>query len=86
MLGLRALYLDAGSGAGRPVPAGTVAAVRAATSVPLIVGGGLRDAADIERAWAAGADCAVVGTAVEADPSVLERLPRARAVRTAIPR
>ena len=86
LLGLQALYLDAGSGAGRPVPAATVAAVRAATSVPLIVGGGLREAADIERAWAAGADCAVVGTAVEADPTVLERLPHcAGYVRSGIP-
>jgi heptaprenylglyceryl phosphate synthase len=67
------------------VPEGTVAAVRAATSVPLIVGGGLRDAAAVERAWAAGADCAVVGTAVEADPTVLARLPQAGAVKTGIP-
>lgn len=76
LLGLRMLYLDAGSGAGRPVPPATVAAVREATAVPLIVGGGLRDGEAVERAWAAGADCAVLGTAVESDPRVLDRLPQ----------
>jgi geranylgeranylglyceryl phosphate synthase family protein len=76
LLGLRMLYLDAGSGAGRPVPPATVAAVREATAVPLIVGGGLRDGEAVERAWAAGADCAVLGTAVESDSRVLDRLPQ----------
>ena len=75
MLGLRAMYLDAGSGAGRPVPVAAIAGVREHTSAPVIVGGGLNDAAGIRAAWAAGADVAVVGTAIERRPLDLAWLP-----------
>jgi phosphoglycerol geranylgeranyltransferase len=78
MLGLRCLYLDAGSGAGSPVPARTIRAVAEAVSIPLIVGGGLKCQDDLERAWDAGATCAVVGSAVEAEPAVLNEMRLAR--------
>ena len=42
MLGLRCLYLDAGSGAGTPIPTDTIRAIRDAVKVPLIVGGDSR--------------------------------------------
>ena len=54
MLGLRCLYLDAGSGAGTPIPAQTIRAISEAVSLPLIVGGGLSSQDDLERAWDAG--------------------------------
>jgi putative glycerol-1-phosphate prenyltransferase len=44
MLGLKLIFMDAGSGALRPVPAEMVSAVRGAVSVPIIVGGGIRSA------------------------------------------
>ena len=75
MLGLRAMYLDAGSGAGHPVPVSAIEAVREHTAAPIIVGGGLNDAAKIRAAWAAGADVAVVGTAIERRPTDLAWLP-----------
>lgn len=75
MLGLRTMYLDAGSGAGAPVPVAAIAAVREHTSGPILVGGGLNDAASIRAAWAAGADVAVVGTALERRPDDLAWLP-----------
>lgn len=65
MLGLRALYLDGGSGATQPVSAQMVAAVRACTHLPLLVGGGIRTQAQAQAAWHAGADVVVVGTALE---------------------
>jgi putative glycerol-1-phosphate prenyltransferase len=76
MLGLQLLYLDAGSGAGSPVPVETIAAVREQTSVPLVVGGGLRNAEAIRAAWAAGADVVVVGSAIEDAPGDLAWLPQ----------
>lgn len=74
MLGLRCLYLDAGSGAGTPIPAQTIRAISEAVSLPLIVGGGLSCQDDLDRAWDAGATCAVIGSAVEQEPAVLDRL------------
>ena len=59
MLGLKALYLEGGSGAAKPVSAEMIAAVRRAVSLPLIVGGGLRSAADVTTALKSGADIVV---------------------------
>lgn len=78
MLGLRCLYLDAGSGAGSPIPLDTIRAVADAVHVPLIVGGGLNSQEDLNRAWDAGATCVVVGSAVEREPAVLDSLQLAR--------
>lgn len=75
MLGLNTMYLDAGSGAGQPVPVSAIAGVREFTEAPIIVGGGLNDAASIRAAWSAGADVAVVGTAIERRPDDLAWLP-----------
>lgn len=64
-LGLRAIYLEAGSGAAHAVPAEMVRAVREATRAPLLVGGGLRTAEACAALAAAGADTLVVGTVIE---------------------
>ena len=67
MIGMGAVYLDAGSGAASPVPPAVIAACRAALppSVTLFVGGGIRTPAQAAAARAAGADFVVIGTAVE---------------------
>ena len=65
LIGMTATYLEAGSGAGRPVAPDLVAAARAASSGPLFVGGGVRDAHEVRAARAAGADFVVVGTLFE---------------------
>lgn len=64
-LGLRQLYLEAGSGAKLPVPLEMIAAVKAVFDGPLFVGGGLRLPAEAAAAAKAGADCVVVGSRVE---------------------
>ncbi len=64
-LGMRFLYLEAGSGAPSPVPPSTISAVRRVVDLPLIVGGGIRTAEEAERAARAGADLVVTGTVVE---------------------
>jgi geranylgeranylglyceryl phosphate synthase family protein len=65
LIGMRATYLEAGSGARRPVAPELVRAARGATSGPLFVGGGVRGAEAVRAARQAGADYVVVGTAVE---------------------
>lgn len=66
MMGMRLLFTDAGSGADAPVPDETIAAIVETCRAPLVVGGGLRTAADVDRAVSAGASFVVVGTALEA--------------------
>ncbi len=64
-LGMDLVYLEAGSGAPEPVPATIVRAVREVLSIPLIVGGGIRSAADATALLDAGAQVLVTGTVTE---------------------
>ncbi len=64
-LGMRYVYLEAGSGAAEPVPRGMIGAVRSAGCGTLVVGGGIRDAEAAKAAVSAGADIIVTGTAIE---------------------
>lgn len=80
MLGLRLTYLDAGSGAERPVPPELIAAVRQSVDTPVIVGGGITSSAKAKAALAAGADLIVVGNGIERDPALLPEV--AQAVRS----
>jgi len=72
MLGLKLIYLETGSGASKSVSNEMITEVKRTISIPLIVGGGLRSTADIERVCLAGADVVVLGTAVEKDVSLLK--------------
>lgn len=68
LIGMQAVYLDAGSGADRPVPPAVIAACRAALAdrtVPIFVGGGIRTPDEAGAARNAGADFVVIGTALE---------------------
>ena len=66
LIGMQAIYLDAGSGAERPVPPAVIRAVRAVSGdAPLFVGGGIGTPQAAAAARAAGADFIVVGTALE---------------------
>ncbi len=65
MLGMKLVYLEAGSGAPEPVPSAMIRAVRAALDIPLIVGGGIRSAEAAGEVARAGADIVVTGTIVE---------------------
>ncbi len=72
-IGFSFIYLEGGSG-GKPVPAETVALVRKAVKVPLVVGGGIRDAKTAYKLVKAGADIIVTGTIVEEADDVEEKL------------
>ena len=65
MLGLKAIYLDAGSGARLPVSASMIGSVRRHVSVPVIAGGGIRTPEKAQQNCRAGADIIVIGNAVE---------------------
>ena len=71
MLGLKCIYMDAGSGAREPVTADMIESVSGATDVPLIVGGGIRTPEKAKENIEAGADVLVVGNAFEKDPSLI---------------
>ncbi len=64
-LGMKAIYLEAGSGAKDPVPSALVKEVRKHISSPLIVGGGIRTVDSAERILEAGADFIVLGNIIE---------------------
>ncbi|MEM1586310.1 MAG: geranylgeranylglyceryl/heptaprenylglyceryl phosphate synthase [Candidatus Bathyarchaeia archaeon] len=63
--GMRFVYLEAGSGSSRPVPASMIRVVKEAISIKLIVGGGIRSGAQAKEAVKSGADIVVTGTIVE---------------------
>ena len=73
-LGMSCLYLEAGSGAEVPVPPKIVAAVKARTGLPVLVGGGIRTPGRAARLVGAGADVIVTGTVVERDISRLRAI------------
>jgi len=64
-LGMRFVYLEAGSGAKSPVPSDMIRAVKRYVEVPLIVGGGIRSREQALAAASAGADIIVTGNVVE---------------------
>jgi putative glycerol-1-phosphate prenyltransferase len=64
-LGMKMLYLEAGSGAEYPIPAEMVQAVAENVSVPIIVGGGLRLPKSARNRVEAGASFIVVGNHFE---------------------
>lgn len=73
-LGLRLIYLDAGSGAQQPIRPTIIRAVRAEVDLPIIVGGGIRTPERAAIALEAGADMIVVGNGLEKDPNWLPEL------------
>ncbi|MCB0820170.1 MAG: geranylgeranylglyceryl/heptaprenylglyceryl phosphate synthase [Bacteroidetes bacterium] len=74
LLGMRLIYLEAGSGARWPVPPEMIHAVKQHLKIPLIVGGGIDSAEKLGMAVYAGADLVVVGNALESDPDLLGSL------------
>jgi putative glycerol-1-phosphate prenyltransferase len=72
-IGMKNIYLEAGSGAKRPVPHDTIRAVATVCKSPIMVGGGMKSMSDITKAFYAGADIAVVGTAFEKNPNFFEQ-------------
>lgn len=64
-LGMKLIYLEAGSGADKPVPDEMVRAVSEHCSIPVIVGGGIRDSATARKKVESGASIVVTGNFFE---------------------
>lgn len=78
MLGMQCVYMDAGSGAINPIPEKTISIVMKSISLPLIVGGGLRNIDAASKAYIAGADLIVIGNGAEDDRSIIEQMAAVR--------
>ncbi len=74
MLGLKQIYMDAGSGARTPVSSMMIETVSGGINIPLIVGGGIRTPEKAAESAAAGADVIVVGNAIESQPHLITEM------------
>ncbi|MBI9066195.1 MAG: geranylgeranylglyceryl/heptaprenylglyceryl phosphate synthase [Salinivirgaceae bacterium] len=70
-LGLKMIYLEAGSGAEKPVSNEMISAVKENLKIPIIVGGGIKTKSQLEQVLNAGADIVVIGTAAENTPEII---------------
>ncbi|MCD4832232.1 MAG: geranylgeranylglyceryl/heptaprenylglyceryl phosphate synthase [Bacteroidales bacterium] len=77
MLGLKYIYLEAGSGAKTSINIRIIKGVKENISIPLIVGGGIKTPNDVKSAVNAGADIIVVGNVIEQNPEILPELVKA---------
>jgi putative glycerol-1-phosphate prenyltransferase len=71
MLGMKLIYLEGGSGAQEPINSKIISEVKSNISIPLIVGGGIRNAKQASDILSAGADCIIIGNAIESNPKLL---------------
>jgi len=71
MLGMKAIYLEGGSEAIKPIDPLMIEAVKKEISVPLITGGGIRSANEVEKAFQAGADLVVIDNGGETNHDLI---------------
>lgn len=73
-LGMKLMYLEAGSGATEHITTEIISAVKKELNIPLIVGGGIKSKTQLEHAYKSGADLVVIGTAFEEDESFFDEI------------
>ncbi len=78
LMGKKAIYLEAGSGAKVPVSPDIIREVRKHTSLILIVGGGIRTPEAMKAAYDSGADIVVIGNHFESHPEELANFVRSK--------
>ncbi len=74
MLGMKLIYMDAGSGAKIPITESMIELVAKNIEVPLIIGGGIKEPEKAYLNCKAGADVIVVGNAIEKDESLITEI------------
>ena len=74
MLGMKLIYMDAGSGAQKPISTSMIQQVSSCIEVPLIVGGGITTPEKAKQNCDAGADVIVVGNAIEKDINLIKEM------------
>ncbi|WP_417368553.1 geranylgeranylglyceryl/heptaprenylglyceryl phosphate synthase [Gelidibacter japonicus] len=73
-LGMKCIYLEAGSGAVDPINSKIIRAVKQELQIPLIVGGGIKSKKQLDGAYEFGADLVVIGTAFEENELFFEEI------------
>jgi phosphoglycerol geranylgeranyltransferase len=73
-LGMDFFYLEAGSGSPTPVSNEMITAVKKSINIPLVVGGGIKDASTAREKAKAGADVVVTGTKLEEEKNLKKAL------------
>ena len=84
LLGMKLIYLEAGSGATHPIEPIIISKVKQELTIPLIVGGGIRSKIALESAYNAGADLVVIGTAFEEDENFFNEIKRVQINKTKV--
>lgn len=74
MLGMKLIYMDAGSGAKRPIHESMIEQVSRVIEAPLVIGGGIKDPEKAYINCKAGADVIVIGNAIEKDPTLIREM------------
>lgn len=74
MLGMKLIYMDAGSGAVKAIPVSMIHKVKENINIPLIIGGGIVSPEIAFESSKAGADMIVVGTAIENDVELIKEI------------
>lgn len=74
MLGMKLIYMDAGSGAEKAISEAMITSVARVIDVPLVTGGGITDPEKAYRNCKAGADLIVIGNAIEKDSSLIKEM------------
>jgi phosphoglycerol geranylgeranyltransferase len=76
-LGMKFVFLEAGSGAENPVPDLIIKEIRDFVSIPIIVGGGIREPESAYKKVENGASFVVIGNALEKDDSIIKEFAEA---------
>lgn len=74
MIGMKLIYADGGSGADTYISPKMISTIHKNTTLPLIVGGGLKSSDGAFQAWQSGADLIVVGNHIEHNPEFIAEL------------
>jgi putative glycerol-1-phosphate prenyltransferase len=74
MLGMKLIYMDAGSGARRPITESMIEKVSQVIETPLVIGGGITNPEKAYLNCKAGADVIVIGNAIEKDASLIKEM------------
>lgn len=74
MLGLKMIYMDAGSGAKKTISNEMIQEVTENINIPLIIGGGIKTEKEAKEKFEAGADIIVVGNGLEENLSLINSI------------
>ncbi|MDZ7743193.1 MAG: geranylgeranylglyceryl/heptaprenylglyceryl phosphate synthase [Bacteroidota bacterium] len=77
MLGMKLIYMDAGSGAINPVSSEMIEMVSSSVEIPIVVGGGIRTPEKAAETARKGADVVVVGNSIESDQELIKEIAKA---------